>query len=44
MLGDSININDFDWDPVILKKKKILKSLNISIFGSTCTGPQMGHA
>ena len=21
MLGDSININDFDWDPVILKKK-----------------------
>ena len=43
MLGDSIYINDFDWDSVILKKK-ILKSLNISIFGSTCTGPQMGHA
>ena len=43
MLGDSININDFDWDSVVLKKK-ILKSLKISIFGSTCTGPQMGHA
>ena len=31
MLGDSIDINDFIWNPVILKKG-LLKPLKITIF------------
>ena len=34
MLGDSININNYNWNPVVLKK--IAKTLKITIFSPTC--------
>ena len=35
MLGDSINFNNFNWNPVVLKKN-LLKPLKLAIFGAIC--------
>ena len=32
MLENSININNFNWNPIVLKKKTLLKPLKITIF------------
>ena len=45
MLGDSININNFNCNPIVLKKK-IVKPLKIAILGANLhkKGVSMGHA
>ena len=41
MLGDSININNLCCNPVVLKKKNVVKSLTICFLGLLCK--KRGH-
>ena len=40
MLGDSMNINNFNWNPVVLKKKKLEPGPTCAKMGSLCTTPK----
>ena len=35
MLGNSSNMNNLNWNPVVLKKKKLVKPLEIAILGAS---------